>query len=259
MQGNAISELDKHGGHIMLHSRGKESIVDRSQGESLVARIENVEVRRTGQMGRIGRYSIHFHMIGAVRNSYVRFNSIHHTYNRAIAIHGVHYLRVQNNVAFQTLGHTYFVEDGLETKNIITGNLAAVTRELFVGLGTDATPASYWLVNGDNYVANNIAAGSSHYGFWFFPESKVRGASEFEVGAKNVCPQGTPITFLDSNEAHNNGKYGLRIFTGTNHNGEGLPGFYPRKIDSCAPVSENNPFEPAVFSKMFSVRQCSPA
>ena len=97
VQGNSISELDRHGGHIMLHSRSGASIVDRSQGESLVARIENIEVRRTGQMGRIGRYSIHFHMIGAVRNSYVRQNSIHHTYNRAIAIHGVHYLRVQNN------------------------------------------------------------------------------------------------------------------------------------------------------------------
>ena len=81
---------------------------------------------------------------------------------RAAAIHGAHYLRVQNNVAFETLGHTYFVEDGLETKNIITGNLAALTRELFVGLSTDATPSSYWLVNGDNYVSDNIAAGSSH-------------------------------------------------------------------------------------------------
>ena len=97
VQGNSISELDRHGCHIMLHSRGAASIVDRSQGESLVARIENIEVRRSGQMGRIGRYSIHFHMIGAVRRSYVRFSSIHDTYNRAIAIHGVHFLRVQSN------------------------------------------------------------------------------------------------------------------------------------------------------------------
>ena len=99
IQGDAISELDRHGGHIMLHSRGKPSIVDRSQGESLTARIENIEVRRMGQLGRLGRYSIHFHMIGAVRNSYVRYNVIRHTYSRAIAIHGVHYLRVQNNGA----------------------------------------------------------------------------------------------------------------------------------------------------------------
>lgn len=254
VQGDRISALDRHGAHIMLHSRGRASIVDRSQGESLTARIENIEVTRSGQMGRIGRYSIHFHMIGATRNSYVRYNSIHHTYNRAIALHGVHYLRIQNNVAYETQGHTYFVEDGLETKNQITGNLAAVTRELFVGLSTDATPASYWLVNGDNYVANNIAAGSSHYGFWFFPESKVRGASEFEVGAQQVCPQGIPITFMDRNEAHNNGKYGLRIFTGLNHNGEGREGFYPRKVDSCRPVDELNTFVPSNFSNMFAWR-----
>ena len=166
VQGDTLSTLDKHGAHIMLHSRHHDSILDRSQGESLTARIEDIEVRYSGQMGRLGRYSIHFHMIGSVKNSYVRRNSIHHTYNRAIAIHGVHYLRVQDNVAFETLGHTYFVEDGLETKNIITGNLAANTRELFVGLTSDATPSAYWLVNGDNYVARNIAAGGTHYGFW---------------------------------------------------------------------------------------------
>lgn len=97
VQGGGLAQLDRHGVHIMLHSRGDASIVDRSKGESLTARIENIEVRFAGQMGRLGRYPIHFHMIGAVRNSYVRFNSIHHTYNRAIAIHGVHYLRVQNN------------------------------------------------------------------------------------------------------------------------------------------------------------------
>ena len=109
-----------------------------------------------------------------MRKSYCRAVSIHHTYNRAIAIHGVHYLRVQNNVAFETLGHTYFVEDGLETKNVITDNFGANTRQLFVGLTTDATPSTYWLVNGDNYVERNIAAGSTHYGIWVRP---ARGLS----------------------------------------------------------------------------------
>ena len=49
-------QLDKHGGHIMLHSRTHESIADRSQGESLIARIENIEVRYAGQLGRLGRF-----------------------------------------------------------------------------------------------------------------------------------------------------------------------------------------------------------
>ena len=82
----------------------------------------------------------------------------------------------------------------------------------------------------------------------------MRGASEFEDGAEHVCPQGIPITWFDGNEAHNNNRYGLRIFTGTNHNGEGLPGWYPRATDPCEPVSEHNPFEPSNFTNMFSWR-----
>ena len=104
----------------MLHSRTHETIVDRSKGESLTARIENIEVRYSGQMGRLGRYSIHFHMIGAVRNSYVRYNSIHHTYNRAIAIHGVHFLRVQGNVAFETCPPIDSNFSGLTSSRVIT-------------------------------------------------------------------------------------------------------------------------------------------
>ena len=256
VQGDTRSRLDKHGAHIMLHSRSHSSIVDRSKGESLVARIENIEVRYSGQMGRIGRYPIHFHMIGSVKKSYVRKNSIHHTYNRAIAIHGVHYLRVQDNVAFETRGHTYFVEDGLETKNVITGNLGASTRELLVGLTSDSTPSTFWLVNGDNYIEGNIAAGSTHYGIWFFPEPKIRGASEFEPGASKVCPQGTPIFWFNNNEGHNNGRYGLRIFTGQKADGSGAgrPGFYPKSADSCGAVSAENTFEPAYFRNQYSWR-----
>ena len=35
----------------------------------------------------------------------------------------MHYLRVKNNVNFETMGNAYFVEDGIETKNVITHNL----------------------------------------------------------------------------------------------------------------------------------------
>ena len=184
-------------------------------------------MRYAGQAFCLGRYPIHFHMIGRVRKSYIRRVSIHHTFNRAVAIHGVHYLRVQDNVAFETMGHTYFIEDGVETKNIITGNLGANTRESFALLTVDATPATYWITNPDHYVVNNVAAGSTHYGFWFFPEPKVRGASEAE--GKGL-PAGVPLLKWADNEAHNNGKYGLRIFT---NNPDQVPtaasGFYPRR------------------------------
>lgn len=62
-------------------------------------------------------------MIGTVHESYVRGNAVYHTYNRAVTIHGVHYFRVLKNVAFDTMGHTIFVEDAAETKNYVYGNL----------------------------------------------------------------------------------------------------------------------------------------
>jgi hypothetical protein len=63
-------------------------------------------------------------MIGTVHNSYIRGNAIHHTYNRACTIHGVHYLRLIRNVAYKTMGHVFFIEDAAETKNLLQENLA---------------------------------------------------------------------------------------------------------------------------------------
>ena len=56
-------------------------------------------------------------MIGTASNSYVRGNTIHHTYNRAVTAHHVHYLRIIQNVAFMTMGHTFFIEDAYEQHN----------------------------------------------------------------------------------------------------------------------------------------------
>jgi hypothetical protein len=56
------------------------------------------------QAFHLGRYAIHFHMIGDVKKSYVRQNSIHRSKNRAVAIHGVNHLRIQGNVAYDIQG-----------------------------------------------------------------------------------------------------------------------------------------------------------
>eukprot|EP00959_Pyramimonas_sp_CCMP1952_P226098 4728160-Pyramimonas_sp.AAC.1 len=40
-----------------------------------------------------------------VRKSYIRNCAVHHSFNRGMTIHGVHGLRLYNNVIFQNLGH----------------------------------------------------------------------------------------------------------------------------------------------------------
>ena len=106
-------------------------------------------------------------MIGTVQRSYVRGLSIHRTYNRACTIHGVHYLRIEEVVAYDTMGHAFFVEDAIETKNVLLNNLAIKTKPSFSLLNTDTTPASFWITNPDNIFIGNRAAGSHSYGFWF--------------------------------------------------------------------------------------------
>eukprot|EP00966_Prymnesium_polylepis_P243914 5641344-Prymnesium_polylepis.1 len=115
-------------------------------------------------------------------------------------------------------------------------------------LTVDATPATYWITNPDNYISANVAAGSTHYGFWFFPEPKVRGASASEPGAAEVCPQGVQLLYFADNEAHSNGRYGLRIFT------SGGQGAYLPKPRPCDPVGWDNQFTTARFERQYSWR-----
>jgi hypothetical protein len=74
------SAKNKFGAHIMLHSPGDETVV---------GRIENVQLEDVGQAFVLGKYPIHYHMIGKVSKSYVKNNVIMRSYNRGTTLHGV--------------------------------------------------------------------------------------------------------------------------------------------------------------------------
>lgn len=97
-----------------------------------------------------GRYPIHFHLSGNVSGSYVRGCSIHHTFNRAVTIHGVTGLLVEHNVAYHVMGHAFFIEDGIETGNTIQYNLGVFVQTSSTLLITDVTPATFWVTNPNN-------------------------------------------------------------------------------------------------------------
>ena len=202
-QGDSISEQFQFGAHLMLHSPGHETVI---------GRLDNVEFHRVGQAFNLGRYPVHFHMIGEVSESYIKRCSVHRSFNRAYTVHGVHRLRIQSNVAYDIMGHTYFIEDAIETSNILEGNIGFQTKPSRALLNTDQTPAVFWITNPANEFRQNVASGGSHYGFWVRPEPKVTGASATEGLGQNVCPETTPLGEFADNVAHSNGRYGLRIY-----------------------------------------------
>jgi hypothetical protein len=164
----------------MIHSPGD---------ESAIGRIEYIELTDVGQAFKLGRYPLHFHMIGTVNQSYVRGNAIHQTYNRAVTLHGIHYFRVINNVAFNTMGHTIFVEDAVETRNYIHHNLIVQVKSSFSLLNTDWTPAGMWITHPNNIFVENVVAGTDAYGFWFDMQTTSVGPSY----SPNICPEGETL------------------------------------------------------------------
>jgi cell migration-inducing and hyaluronan-binding protein len=90
--------------------------------------IDGVELNRMGQNMHLARYPIHFHVLGEGQGQYVRNAAIHDTYSRCVTVHGTNDLRIENNVTFNTVGHCFFLEDGIETGNQFVHNLAIQTK-----------------------------------------------------------------------------------------------------------------------------------
>lgn len=67
-------------------------------------------------------------MNGDVRNSYAIGNSVHDSFARVTTIHGVSYLYYAWNVGYNAMGHNVFLEDGIETHNVIEYNCMIASK-----------------------------------------------------------------------------------------------------------------------------------
>ena len=223
----AETASDQFGGQIMLHA----AVMNENR---VTGRIEYIEVTHAGQAFRLGRYPIHFHLNGDVTGSYVRGCAIHHTFNRAVTVHAVNNLLVENNVAYNIMGHAYFLEDGVETGTIIQDNLGVFVRSASSLLNVDVTPATFWIVNPNNIVRRNSAAGGSHFGFWYRLEQHPTGPSY----TTSVCPQNVPLGEFTDNCAHSMGRYGLWVFRA----------YFPKVNGACNGGID----EPAIFNNLLA-------
>src|SRR6266550_982182 len=111
LQASADAEQSFYGGHVMAMIGSKMFV-------------EGVEFNRMGQNLTLARYPIHWHLIGDAQGQYIRNAAIHDTYNRCVTVHGTNFLHVENNVTYNTVGHCFFLEDGIEHGNEFVHNLA---------------------------------------------------------------------------------------------------------------------------------------
>ena len=216
IRGDENSIQTKYGVHIMMRGRG------------VIGRFSYIEVTRCGQAFQMGRYPIHFHMIGNVIGSYIEGCSVHHSFNRGSTIHGVHYLKVIKNVYYQHLGHGIFIEDSVESNNIISENLIMRTSVSSSLLGSDLKPAGIWITRPNNFITKNRACGSEAFGFWYDLPNHPTGPS----ANNSICLIGEPLGSFSDNIAHTN-TIGLRIY----------PIYIPR-TNPCGGISNNTLLDP---------------
>src|SRR6188474_1000663 len=221
LQASADAEQSFYGGHVMAMV-GSKMFVD------------GVEFNRMGQNMHLARYPIHWHLIGDAKGQYIKNASLHDTYNRCVTVHGTNFLRVENNVTYNTVGHCFFLEDGIEHGNEFIKNLAIQTKchttlecvptnlaangerdanrqgyreRSFFGntlLPSDNTVASYWITNPDNSFIDNVAAGSDENGFWLSLPEHPQGAFKDSEVSKTIWPRRTPLRAFRGNVAHSN-------------------------------------------------------
>ena len=186
-----------HGGHFMI-----------MHTPTVVQTIEGVDLRNFGQQGNLGRYPIHFHFCNDVTGSIVSKNTIRQSNQRCVVVHGTNKLRIEENVAFDTKGHCYMTEDGMEMNNQFIRNLGAQTgipatiipNNGSNGDESDGAPATFWITAPTNYFEGNVAAGSEHSGYWFEPKLRGVRASMYP----NLDPMYSPLGSFKDNVAHSN-------------------------------------------------------
>jgi cell migration-inducing and hyaluronan-binding protein len=222
IQASADAEQTFFGGHIMAMPSSK-------------MYVSGVELNRMGQNLTLARYPIHWHVNGDAKGQYIRNAAIHDTYNRCVTVHGTNYLKVENNVTYNTVGHCFFMEDGIEHDNEFVHNLAIQTKchtskpceptnlaatgeatqerqatgprgqqSKDVLLPSDNTVASYWITNPDNIYRDNVAAGSDSNGFWMSLPEHPNGQFQDTEISKATWPRRTPFREFKGNVAHSN-------------------------------------------------------
>jgi cell migration-inducing and hyaluronan-binding protein len=196
--------------------------------------VSGVEFNHMGQNMHLARYPIHWHLVGDARGQYIENSSIHDTYSRCVTVHGTNYVRVENNVTYNNIGHCFFLEDGVEHDNQYVHNLGILTKchpdapcvptnlapfgstedgTNFSTAGQDADDilipsdnnvSTFWITNPDNIYRDNVAAGSDATGFWYAMPQHPTGAFEGTEVSANTWPSRTRIQEFKGNVAHSN-------------------------------------------------------
>jgi len=193
-----------------------------------------------GKEGVLGRYAIHFHLVGdTMRGASVLGAAVVDSHNRWVTIHGTQYLVVRDCIGYKSIGHGYFLEDGTEVFNLLDRNLGVhayrgrrLPKQVLPFDPNDG--GAFWWANGRNTITRNVTVENDEYGYRY--DSQKR--SNFDSRLPVMMPDGTeqvvdirtiPISRFSHNESHSEGLYSA-AFAGTD--GAGPDTKHPHRLSN---------------------------
>jgi hypothetical protein len=211
------AEPDGVRGHTMYHRNSAGSI-------------SYAEFRHLGKKNVLGRYALHYHLIGnTMRGSSIVGASIWDSHNRWLTIHGTNYLLVRDCVGYQSIGHGFYLEDGTEILNTLDRNLAVQSMH-GKKLPKQVLPfdqnegSGFWWANSFNTFTRNVSCENDRYGFRF--EATQTSAFDLKLPIQqrdgslaSVDIRTLPFVRFEDNEAHCDGLYGINLGEGVNRVG----------------------------------------
>jgi len=204
-------QQDGFGAHVMVMQLSSEVAV------------EGVQMRRVGQRGVLGRYPMHWHRLsyddggqalGDATGHHISSSTITGSSNRCLTVHATNGVTLRDNICIGVLGHGVFLEDAVERRTTIEGNLVAQVRNPAGGdalkaheVDHDGGASGFWISNPDNTVRGNVAADAQGFGFWLaFPREPVGLSADVPIR-----PDRLRFGTFEQNTAHSNGRQGLML------------------------------------------------
>ena len=140
-----------------------------------------------------------------------------HSHQRCIVIQGSHSIIVEYNVAYNTYGHCFVLQDGIEHENHFNYNLGAEQKVIpdanIISIAeSDMFPATFWISNPHNHLLGNVAAGSQDSGFWYEFLDTVRGPSKKQDSTNSINPSTAEHGSFKDCVTHSNAGDGFRTY-----------------------------------------------
>lgn len=163
--------------------------------------IDDVEFENLGRQGAFGQYPVFFDGLEAPSMS---SSVIKKSGNRCLVLRQTDNAVIDANAAFSIYGHCFATEDGTETGNVFSRNLAADLRP--GASSVDAAPAGFLMRHPGNFLRDNSVVASAGFGYWYdLPENAARNS-----GVK-LKPREAKLEAFEKNSVRGVKKTGLYV------------------------------------------------